>query len=77
MVGNPKYKIGMIAIVFNILFKQYNNKNFLYLQGSNIKINSSINLKWTLDGEYGGRQKEVIIQNNKKAVEYVIPGFNI
>ena len=67
----------MIAIVFNILFKQYNNKNFLYLQGSNIKINSSINLKWTLDGEYGGRQKEVIIQNNKKALEYVIPGFNI
>ena len=33
----------MIAIVFNILFKQYNNKNFLYLKGSNIKINSSIN----------------------------------
>ena len=77
LVRNPKYKIGMIAIVFNILFKQYNNKNFLYLQGSNIKINSSINLKWTLDGESGGRQKEVIIQNNKKALEYVIPGFNI
>lgn len=63
----------MINIVFNILLKKYNNKNFLYMQGSNIKINPTTNLKWTLDGEYGGRKKEVVITNNKQALEYVIP----
>lgn len=63
----------MINIVFNILLKKYNNKNFLYMQGSNIKISPTTNLKWTLDGEYGGRKKEVVITNNKQALEYVIP----
>lgn len=63
----------MINIVFNILLKKYNNKNFLYMQGRNIKINPTTNLKWTLDGEYGGRKKEVVITNNKQALEYVIP----
>lgn len=74
LIRKPKYKIGMLSIVFNIFLKKYNNKNFIYMQGSNIKINPNINLKWTLDGEYGGRKKEVCITNNKQALEYVIPG---
>lgn len=78
LIKKPKYKIQYINIVLNILFKRYNNKHFLYMQGSNIKINPKTSLKWTLDGEYGGRKKEVIIENYKQAITYVIPkGLNV
>ena len=73
LVKKPKNKIGLLGIVFNILFKRYNNKNFVYLQGSNIKIYSQTHLNWTLDGEYGGRKKDVEIVNNKQALTMVIP----
>lgn len=74
LVKRPKKKIGIIGIAFNILFKRYNSKNFIYLQGSNIIINPKTHLNWTLDGEYGGRKKEVEIKNNKEALTIVIPG---
>lgn len=77
LIKKPKHKIQMVSIVFNILLKKYNNRHFLYLQGSNIKINPTTRLKWTLDGEYGGRKKEVIIVNNKQALEYIIPNGSI
>ena len=73
LVKKPHEKIQLLGIIFNILFKKYNNKNFLYLQGSNIKISPQVHLNWTLDGEYGGRKKEVEIINNKQAVTMVIP----
>lgn len=77
LIKKPKYKMQMINILLNILLKKYNNKHFLYLQGSNIRINPTINLKWTLDGEYGGRKKEVTIINNKQALEYIIPNGSV
>ncbi len=73
LVKRPKYKIGILVIALKVLFKRYNNKQFLYFQGSNIKIKSNTHLSWTLDGEYGGRTKEVVIKNNKKAITMVIP----
>lgn len=63
-----------IGLIFAILFKQhYKKKYFEYYQTDEIKITSEMGIPWTLDGEYGGRKKEVIIKNIHKAVEYVIP----
>lgn len=73
LVRKPKKKTGIISIAINILFKRYNNKNFVFLQGSNIKIMPKTHLNWTLDGEYGGRKKQVEIINNKEALTMVIP----
>ena len=73
LVKKPKKKIGILGIVFNILFKKYNSKNFIYLQGSNIKINSKVHLNWTVDGEYGGRKNTVEINNNKESLTIIIP----
>lgn len=73
LVKKPKKKIGIVGIAINILFKRYNSKNFIYLQGSNIRIKPRTHLNWTIDGEYGGRKGEVEIINNKKALTMVIP----
>jgi len=73
LVKKPKKKIGIIGIALNILFKRYNSKNFIYLQGSHITITPKTHLNWTLDGEYGGRKGNVEIKNNKEALTMVIP----
>ena len=75
LIKKPKHKIGIVNVAVNILFKRYNNeKHFLYMQGSNIKITPKTHLKWTLDGEYGGRIETVEIKNNKQEIELIIPG---
>ena len=73
LVKKPKRRVQFLGIVLNILLKRYNSKNFIYLQGSKIKINPQTHLNWTIDGEYGGRKKEVEILNNKQAIKMVIP----
>lgn len=73
LVKQPKNRIGILGIAIKILFKRYNSKSFIYLQGSNIKIISKKHLNWTLDGEYGGRDKKVEIRNHREALTMVIP----
>lgn len=73
LITKPKYKIQYIGIVFDILFKRYQSKNFFYKQGSKIEVTSDKSLTWTVDGEFGGRTKNAKISNCKEAVTYVVP----
>lgn len=40
---------------------------------SYLKIEAEEEVAWTLDGEFGGRQKEVIIENQKQALHIMVP----
>lgn len=73
LINKPKYKIQYMNIVFDILFKRYQSKNFFYRQGTEIQITSDKSLLWTIDGEFGGRTKESKISNCKKAVTFIVP----
>lgn len=73
LINTPKYKIQYLTIVFDILFKRYQSKNFFYRQGSEIQINSEKSLLWTVDGEFAGRAKETKINNCKEAVTFIVP----
>ena len=73
LINKPKYKIQYISILFDIIFKRYQSKNFFYKQGSKIEIESNKHITWTIDGEFGGRTKEAKIINYQEAVTFVIP----
>lgn len=73
LINKPKYKIQYITIVFDILFRRYQSKNFFYRQGSEIIIKTEKNVPWTIDGEFGGRTKEARISICKEAVTFVVP----
>ena len=62
-----------MRIIINILLKRYESKYFFYEQGKNIEIQSIENLKWTIDGEYGGRTKNLKINVLNKAITFIIP----
>ena len=60
--------------IFAILFKKHSNKKYFeYYQTDKIKITSKSGIPWTIDGEFGGRKKQVEINNINMAIEYVIP----
>ena len=73
LINTPKYKIQYLTIVFDILLKRYQSKNFFYRQGSEIQIISDKSLLWTVDGEFAGRAKETKISNCKEAVTFIVP----
>ena len=73
-IKRPKNLLGYIKTINAILLKQhYKKQYFEYFQTNKIKISSKIGIPWTIDGEFGGRKKEVEIKNINKAIEYVIP----
>ena len=73
LIKKPKNIIGWLKMLVLVIIKKHKDKYFYYFQTDKIEINSEKNLTWTLDGEYGGRKKEIIIKNNKEAIEYIIP----
>lgn len=73
LIKKPKKQIQYLNILFDIIFKRYQSKNFFYKQGSKIKISTDKILTWTIDGEFGGRTKEIEINNCKKAITFIVP----
>lgn len=73
-IKKPKNAWGFVKMLFAVLLKKHSNKKYFeFYQTDRIKIKSKIGIPWTIDGEFGGRKKEVEIQNINKAVEYIIP----
>lgn len=73
-IKKPQTICQWIGIIFAILFKQHHKKKYFeYFQSDNINLKSKTGITWTLDGEYGGRKKEIEIKNIPMAIEYIIP----
>ena len=53
--------------------RQYDGKQIIFLRTSKVKITSDESVAWTLDGEYGGAHKTVMIHVLEKAVEICSP----
>ncbi len=67
---NP-YELQMII---NALLKREPDKNYMYsFRTSKIKFMCDENVEWTLDGEYGGSEKEVVVQNIQQALSILRP----
>lgn len=73
LIKTPKTAGEWLKVIYYLLVKKHDSKFFYYTQTNKIKITSKINIPWTLDGEYGGRCKEVEIENNNKPIKYIIP----
>ena len=73
-IKKPKSILGYVKTLFAILFKRHHKKEYFeYFKTDYIKINSEIGIPWTIDGEFGGRKKDIEIQNINRAIEYIIP----
>lgn len=72
-VRKPENIIHLLKTLKCLIIKKYKQPYFVYKQVSNVKIRTKEEIEWTLDGENGGKTKEVEVQNIPKRIEYAIP----
>lgn len=74
-------KLGSIIELPNILFKlqkqEYDDKQIILIQANRIKFTSPDEVSWLIDGENGGKLKEVNVSNIQKGIEICSPKSNI
>ena len=73
LIKTPKNPIALQEIIAAILIEQVDTKHMYTFKTKKITFDSVEEIPWTLDGEFGGEQDYVEIENAQKAMEIMVP----
>lgn len=72
-IRKPRTIFGYFKILSSFFKKDYHkNEYILFTQAKNFEIEAEESIKWTIDGEFAGEEKNVKIKNMQKAIELAI-----
>jgi len=73
LIRFPK-NLSEFQLTINALLKrELDAKYFISFKASQVEFHSDNDLPWTLDGEFGGNCRNVVIKNNYRAVDILAP----
>lgn len=77
LIKKPKTLIEFQNIMTALLSKQQDidksqSEYIISFKASSAEIHCDEEFAWTLDGEYGGKEKDITIKNNRKAVDFIV-----
>lgn len=73
LIKTPKNPIALQEIIAALLIEQVDTKHMYTYKTKKITFDSVEEIPWTLDGEFGGEQDYVEIENVQKAMEIMVP----
>ena len=73
LIKTPKNPIALQEIIAALLIEQVDTKHMYTFKTKKITFDSGEEIPWTLDGEFGGEQDYVEIENVQKAMEIMVP----
>ena len=73
LIKTPKNPIALQEIIAALLIEQVDTKHMYTFKTKKITFDSVEEIPWTLDGEFGGEQDYVEIENVQKALEIMVP----
>ena len=73
LIKTPKNPIALKEIIAALLIEQVDTKHMYTFKTKKITFDSVEEIPWTLDGEFGGEQDYVEIENVQKAMEIMVP----
>ena len=73
LIKTPKNAIALQEIIAALLIEQVDTKHMYTFKTKKITFDSVEEIPWTLDGEFGGEQDYVEIENVQKAMEIMVP----
>ena len=73
LIKTPKNPIALQEIIAALLIEQVDTKHMYLFKTKKITFDSVEEIPWTLDGEFGGEQDYVEIENVQKAMEIMVP----
>ena len=72
-IRKPRTIFGYFKILSSFFKKDYHkNEYILFTQAKNFEIEAEESIKWTIDGEFAGEEKNVKIKNMQKEIELAI-----
>lgn len=72
LIKTPKNPIALQEIIAALLIEQVDTKHMYTFKTKKITFDSVEEIPWTLDGEFGGEQDYVEIENVQKAMEIMV-----
>ena len=67
----PQNVLDLQAIVNDLMHGNTESEHIIYLPVKKLQLISGRPIKWTIDGEYGGKYKKVQIENLNQAVTII------
>ena len=56
--------------------RQINPERMYSFKSGNVRFESEVEIPWTLDGEFGGEHSDVLIRNQKQALQIMVKNEN-
>lgn len=75
LIRMPKNPMELQEILRAIVMQEDNSELIYSFKTKEIKVESEEQIPWTLDGEYGGSPKIVVIENRHKALNLYLRGY--
>lgn len=76
LIKMPKSMYQLQQTVSDLLWINRESKNIYMRKSSDVVFHSEKLMPWTLDGEFGGDEKDVTIKNCKKALNIMTPPYD-
>ena len=77
LIRKPKNALELNQIIAALVMESMDASCIIYAKTDKIKIESKEPVAWTLDGEFGGEHCNVEIISRPRAVEIMVPDFEI
>lgn len=71
LVKKPRNPVELTACVTALLKKNYHSPMLEFCSGARFKVTANPEMDWTLDGEWGKGQEEIVVQNLPNAIRLV------
>lgn len=72
LIKTPQNPLDLQMIIGALMVKEINKDFIMTFRTSKLKLISEEEVPWTLDGEYGGTEKEVEIVNHRQAIRIIV-----
>ena len=73
LVKRPVTCVELDNAISSLVVPKFDSQCIQYLKTSCLKICSKEMVSWTLDGEFGGEHREVLIENRQKELSIIVP----
>jgi len=73
LIKRPKSPKELNDIISALVLKYIGSDIVTSIKASRIEFEFGERVQWTLDGEFGGNHKHVVIENKKQLLEFMIP----
>lgn len=74
LIRRPKNPGELNKLISALIDKNVESELIYWFKAAKLTVESKAAVAWTLDGEFGGNHKKVVIEDRRKAVEIMVPG---